>query len=152
MPGQKSFIEKKHPGFYMNKYGSLMFYTLLIAIEVKFCLYNLQVTSTFTCGKEFYYFNSYFTTMMQGCKHLAQIATTLSQPCKVAARLLQTIYSYFHMGWLLAELQEQDAILLTFCRGSWDSQPPPLWKKQQNINKVKASFSIRWKHAVLMQQ
>ena len=35
-------------------------------------------------------------TTLQGCEHLAKIATTLSQPYKVAARLLQP--SYFHMG------------------------------------------------------
>ena len=37
-------------------------------------------------------------TIVQGYKHLAQIATTLLQTYKVAARLLQP--SYFHMGWL----------------------------------------------------
>ena len=35
-------------------------------------------------------------TTLQGCKHLAQVAMTLSQPYNVAARLLQP--SYFHMG------------------------------------------------------
>ena len=34
-------------------------------------------------------------TTLQGCEHLTQIATTLLQPYKVAARLLQP--SYFHM-------------------------------------------------------
>ena len=46
--------------------------------------------------EEFYDFNNYFTTFMQGCEHLAQIATTLSQPYMVVARLLQP--SYFCMG------------------------------------------------------
>ena len=35
-------------------------------------------------------------TILQGCEHLAQITTTLSQSYKVAARLLQP--SYFCMG------------------------------------------------------
>ena len=30
MPGQKSFIGNKHPGFYMDKYGS----SKLLAVEV----------------------------------------------------------------------------------------------------------------------
>ena len=46
---------------------------------------------------EFYYFNNHFTTIMQGYKHLAQIATALWQPYKVAARLLQP--SYFRMAY-----------------------------------------------------
>ena len=33
-------------------------------------------------------------TTLQGCEHLIQIATTLSQPYKVAARLLQSSFSY----------------------------------------------------------
>ena len=48
---------------------SLMFHTLLIAIaiEVKFCFFNIQVILTFNCGMYFYCFNSHFTTIMQGC-------------------------------------------------------------------------------------
>ena len=61
---------------------------------------------TFTCGTEFYYFNNHFTTIMQGCYNFARLrtpctnyhnlVTTLSQPYKVAARLLQP--SYFCMA------------------------------------------------------
>ena len=60
---------------------------------------------------EFYYFNNHFTTIMQGCHNSARLqtpctnchnlVTTLSQPYKVAARLLQP--SYFHMGWVAQE-------------------------------------------------
>ena len=41
-------------------------------------------------------------TTLQGCEHLAQIATTLSQPCKVVARLLPP--SYFRMGILICNM------------------------------------------------
>ena len=55
---------------------------------------------------EYYYFSNHFTTIMQGCYNPARLqtpctnyhnlVTILSQPYKVAARLLQP--SYFHMG------------------------------------------------------
>ena len=72
---------------------------------------TLQVTLTFACGMEFYYFKNHFTTIMQGCYNSARlqtpctnyhnVVTTLSQPNKVAARLLQP--SYFRMGKLSIE-------------------------------------------------
>ena len=80
-----------------------MFHTLLIQ-RLSFVLITLQVTSTFTCGMKFCYYNNHFTTIMQGCYNSARLrtpctnchnlVTTLSQPYKVAARL----YSYFCMG------------------------------------------------------
>ena len=64
---------------------------------------------------EFYYFSNHFTTIMLGCYNSARlqtpctnchnIVTTLSQPYKVAARLLQS--SYFRMGidkWLACKM------------------------------------------------
>ena len=84
---------------------SLMFHTLHIQ-RSSFVLITLQVTLTFTCGMEFYYFNNHSTTIMQGCYNSARlrppctnyhnVVTTLSQSYKVAARLLQP--SYFRMG------------------------------------------------------
>ena len=87
-----------------NQY-CLMFHTLFIW-RLSFVLITLQVTLTFTCGMEFYYFNNHFTAIMQGCYNSARLrtpctnchnlVTTLWQPYKVAARLLQP--SYFCMG------------------------------------------------------
>ena len=97
-----------------------MFHTPLI-LRLSFVLITLQVTLTFTCGKEFLLFqqllhnhdarllqlckvvntlhklpqpcHNLVTTLSQPCHNLV---TTLSQPYKVAARLLQP--SYFRMG------------------------------------------------------
>ena len=84
---------------------SLMFHTLLIQ-RLSFVLVALPVTLTFACGMKFYYFNNHFTTIMQGCYNCTRLrtpctnyhnlVTTLSQPYKVAARLLQP--SYFRKG------------------------------------------------------
>ena len=61
-------VDEDPSGKYINQH-SLMFHTLLIAIavEVKFCFFNIQVILTFNCGMDFYCFNSHFTTIMQGC-------------------------------------------------------------------------------------
>ena len=78
-----------------------MLHTLLIK-RSSFVLITLQVTVTFTCGREFYYLNTTsqpsckVVTTLQGCEHIAQIATTLLQLYKVDASLLQP--SYFCMG------------------------------------------------------
>ena len=85
-----------------NQY-SLMFHTLLIQ-RSSFVLIILQVTIMSTSGMEIY--NNHFTTIMQGCYNSARmralftnflnLVTTLLQPYKVGARLLQS--SYFCIG------------------------------------------------------
>ena len=74
-------------------------------------------------------FNNHSTTIMQRyynsarCKHLAEIASTLSQPYKVVARLLQS--SYFCVG------------IIQRCLSSWTL------KKHKNFEN-KASISRYW--------
>ena len=97
--------------------------------RLRFVLITLQVTLTFTCGMEFYYFNNHFTTIMQGCYNSARLrtpctnchnfVTTLSQLCKVAERLLQP--SYFRMGLMFnrGKLWQVPFALLSLFM-SWD--------------------------------
>ena len=72
--------------------------------KVKFVLITLQVTVhllvewSFTISITTSQPSCKVVTTLQGYKHLAQIATILSQPYKALARLLQP--SYFHLGYL----------------------------------------------------
>ena len=80
-----------------------MFHTLRIQ-RLSFVLIILQVTLTFICGMEFCYSTTTsqpsckVITTQQVCKHLARIGTTLLQPYKVVARLLQP--SQHCKGWI----------------------------------------------------
>ena len=48
----------------------------------------------------FYYFNNHFTDIMKGCKHLAQIATTLWQPSDNLTKLQQGCYKLVISIWV----------------------------------------------------
>ena len=81
---------------------SLMFHTLLIIIEVKFCCYNPSSNFNSYLWNRVLLFqqplHKHHACLWTPCTNCHNLVTTLSQPYKVAARLLQP--SYFRMGML----------------------------------------------------